>query len=59
MLLLHGAEDQKFAAIHAQMTARLADARSLAIADAGHAAHLEQPARVADTIERYLSDLGR
>ncbi|MEM9465467.1 MAG: alpha/beta fold hydrolase [Actinomycetota bacterium] len=54
--LVVGADDAKFHAIGADLAARLPDARTHVIADAGHAAHLEQPAAVAAAV---LDTIGR
>jgi 2-succinyl-6-hydroxy-2,4-cyclohexadiene-1-carboxylate synthase len=48
--LITGAEDEKFNAISAQMAEMLHDVRRYQIADAGHAAHLQQPSAVLDAI---------
>jgi 2-succinyl-6-hydroxy-2,4-cyclohexadiene-1-carboxylate synthase len=45
--LVVGARDQKFREIATQMAAGLPDARVVLVDDAGHAVHLEAPARVA------------
>lgn len=45
-----GERDQKFRAIADQMTERLPQARLEVVAGAGHAVHLEVPARVAEVI---------
>ncbi len=56
--LVVGEEDAKFRAIAAQLVAALPDARVEAIAEAGHAAHLEQPAAMGDVVRRFLSEAG-
>lgn len=43
MLLVHGAEDAKFAAIARDLASRLPDARTASLDRAGHACHLEAP----------------
>jgi 2-succinyl-6-hydroxy-2,4-cyclohexadiene-1-carboxylate synthase len=45
--LVVGAHDQKFREVATQMAAGLPDARVVLVEDAGHAVHLEAPARVA------------
>jgi 2-succinyl-6-hydroxy-2,4-cyclohexadiene-1-carboxylate synthase len=44
VMLVHGEEDAKFAGIAQQLAAALPDARAVAVANAGHACHLEAPA---------------
>jgi 2-succinyl-6-hydroxy-2,4-cyclohexadiene-1-carboxylate synthase len=53
VLLLAGELDTKFVEIGQRMAALLPDATFTAIADAGHAAHAEQPAAVADAIRSW------
>jgi 2-succinyl-6-hydroxy-2,4-cyclohexadiene-1-carboxylate synthase len=48
--LVVGERDQKFREISARMTAATPDARLVAVPGAGHAVHLEAPARVASVI---------
>ncbi len=55
VLLVVGEEDAKFRAIAAELAARLPDARIATIAQAGHAAHLEAPERVAEVVRRFLA----
>lgn len=50
--LLAGERDEKFKAIAAQMADALPDASLTVVAGAGHAVHLEAPARVAELILR-------
>lgn len=51
-----GERDEKFRAIAEQMSALIPDAGTVLVPDAGHAAHLEAPARVATIIERRRVD---
>lgn len=55
VLLVVGEEDEKFRAIAADMARALPDARLAVIAEAGHAAHLEQPAAFAAQVRSFLS----
>lgn len=52
--LIVGADDPKFCAIAEDLQAQLADAVMDVIPDAGHAAHLEQPDRVAAAVRRTM-----
>ena len=52
--LIVGADDPKFLAIAEDLVTRLPDAEIHVIADAGHAAHLEQPAAVAAAIHHTI-----
>jgi 2-succinyl-6-hydroxy-2,4-cyclohexadiene-1-carboxylate synthase len=54
ILALAGANDAKFSAIAEQMASLAPDAEWDTVAHAGHAAHLQQPAAVADRIEQFL-----
>jgi 2-succinyl-6-hydroxy-2,4-cyclohexadiene-1-carboxylate synthase len=54
VLVLAGADDHKFAAIGERLADALPNATHTLIDGAGHAAHLEQPERVADTIAGWL-----
>lgn len=59
MLLLTGAEDEKFTAIAARMAAEAGPrAAAVVLPGAGHCAHLEQPALAAEEIKRFFSQLG-
>lgn len=56
-LVVTGARDERFTALGARLVAGLGDSAAPAvIADAGHSAHLEQPARFVDALERFLSE---
>ncbi|MBV8217016.1 MAG: alpha/beta fold hydrolase [Solirubrobacterales bacterium] len=50
--LIVGERDEKFRAIADEMRAALPEAEVTAVADAGHAVHLEAPERVAELIRR-------
>jgi 2-succinyl-6-hydroxy-2,4-cyclohexadiene-1-carboxylate synthase len=54
VLVLAGELDAKFTAIGHEMVERLPDATFAAVDGAGHAAHSERPAEVADTITAWL-----
>ena len=56
-LLLAGELDPKFCASNATLTALMPRSRLAIIPGAGHAAQLEQPARFAAIVRRYLSEL--
>ena len=58
VLVVAGADDEKFASVGEQMTARLPRSRFRAIAGAGHAAHLERPVETADAIVEWLAGDG-
>ncbi len=49
-----GAEDAKFRAIAGEMAASLPNAEVAVVADAGHAAHLEQPEAFASLLRAFL-----
>ena len=54
VLLLVGQQDQKFRAIAERMATALPNAELLAIDDAGHSVHLEQPERTVDALIDWL-----
>lgn len=54
-LLMAGHDDAKFAEIARQMETRLPDARTVIVADAGHAVHLEQPAVFKRLVREHLA----
>lgn len=57
VLLVAGAEDEKFIGIARALGERLPDSRVALIEDAGHAAHLEQPGRFAALASSFLDSL--
>jgi 2-succinyl-6-hydroxy-2,4-cyclohexadiene-1-carboxylate synthase len=57
VLLLAGAADAKYVAAGERMTSLLPNASFAAIAEAGHAAHLEQPDAVAEQIDSFCRGL--
>jgi 2-succinyl-6-hydroxy-2,4-cyclohexadiene-1-carboxylate synthase len=59
VLLVAGSEDAKFGAIAREMLPRLLRAELLEIAEAGHAAHLEQPGVFASGCRRFLRSAQR
>lgn len=54
VLLVTGADDEKFGATAGRMQTLLPDARHVRIADAGHAPHLERPEATAGAITAWL-----
>lgn len=58
VLLVAGARDPKFVALHRAMGARLPSATVVEVPGAGHAAHLERPDAVADAIATWLDTQG-
>ncbi len=59
VLAVAGARDAKFAALSARMVEAIGTNATLAlVADAGHAAHLEQPESCGRTVERWLAEHG-
>jgi 2-succinyl-6-hydroxy-2,4-cyclohexadiene-1-carboxylate synthase len=55
--LVVGEEDAKFRAIASDLAASSPDARVEVIAEAGHAAHLEQPSAVGRVVTRFLREI--
>ena len=55
VLLLVGQQDQKFRAIAERMATALPNAELLAIDDAGHSVHLEQPERIVDALVDWMA----
>lgn len=53
-LLVSGALDQKYVAIHDQMAERLAETRHLSVSGAGHTVHLEQREAFAQLVVGFL-----
>ena len=56
MLLVHGAEDAKFAAIAHELAAALPRGRAVTVPDAGHACHLEAPAAFLALAHEFISE---
>jgi 2-succinyl-6-hydroxy-2,4-cyclohexadiene-1-carboxylate synthase len=54
VLLLAGALDERYTALAGEMAFSMADATVEIIADAGHAAHLEQPERFSAAVLQFL-----
>ena len=54
VLLMAGARDEKFVEIGHRAAAAIPDATVVTVADAGHAAHLEQPDATAEAIAGWL-----
>jgi len=59
ILFAAGAEDAKFRAIAAELTARAPRARAIVIPDAGHACHLENPAAFTAALRDFLEPMPR
>jgi 2-succinyl-6-hydroxy-2,4-cyclohexadiene-1-carboxylate synthase len=57
VLLLAGALDGKFVDINRQMATALPQGQLNVIENAGHAVHLEQPARFAEVVETFLGSV--
>jgi len=57
VLLIVGEEDAKFRAIAADLADRLPDARIAVVPEAGHAAHLENPAAFAAQLSDFWAAL--
>ena len=55
VLTMAGEFDLKFASIGRQVSASVSEGNSVEIADAGHAAHLQQPAQVITELSAWLS----
>jgi 2-succinyl-6-hydroxy-2,4-cyclohexadiene-1-carboxylate synthase len=55
VLILAGADDARYVAYGRRLCASLPRAQLEVVADAGHAAHLEQPAAVAEAFARFLA----
>lgn len=56
-LLLAGAEDGKYRALAQAMADRMPAARAVEVPEAGHAAHLEQPAAFVAAVLAFLEDV--
>lgn len=59
VLLVVGGEDAKFRDIAVEMAATIPDAEVAIVAEAGHAAHLEQPAAFAEVLRGFLHGVAR
>ncbi|MER3485042.1 MAG: hypothetical protein C4345_02745 [Chloroflexota bacterium] len=55
-LLIVGADDDKFQRLAREMAMRMPRARVEVVPEAGHAAHLEQPARFLEIVSGYLRE---
>lgn len=55
-LLVTGGRDAKFTAIAERMRPRIAGARHVVVADAGHTVHLERPGAWAEAVDGFLSE---
>ena len=58
-LLIAGEDDPKYVGIHREMARILPNAVSLGIPDAGHAAHLENPAATLAEIHAFMAGNGQ
>ncbi|MCH7573778.1 MAG: 2-succinyl-6-hydroxy-2,4-cyclohexadiene-1-carboxylate synthase [Candidatus Marinimicrobia bacterium] len=58
VLLLSGREDEKFTHMANRMAGLLPGGRKAVISDAGHAAHLEQPAKFQAAVSEFLAMVG-
>ena len=56
VLLLAGAEDEKYCALAGRMVAVLPCAQQEIVSEAGHAVHLEQPAAFDGAVRRFLEE---
>jgi 2-succinyl-6-hydroxy-2,4-cyclohexadiene-1-carboxylate synthase len=57
LLVIAGARDEGYTAAAKRMAQLASNARAAIVEDAGHAAHLQQPQRVADLITEFLDNL--
>jgi 2-succinyl-6-hydroxy-2,4-cyclohexadiene-1-carboxylate synthase len=56
VLVVAGARDEKFTALGRRMVDAIGSSATFAsVSDAGHAAHLEQPAAFVTLVERWLA----
>jgi 2-succinyl-6-hydroxy-2,4-cyclohexadiene-1-carboxylate synthase len=55
-LLIVGSDDDKFQRLAQEMTMRMPKARVEVVPEAGHAAHLEQPARFVEIVSGFLRE---
>lgn len=56
-LWLHGAEDERYAALAARAAALCPRGRAAPVEGAGHAAHLEEPAQVAALLRSFMEEV--
>jgi pimeloyl-ACP methyl ester carboxylesterase len=57
LLAIAGARDEGYTAAARRIAQVAPNARAAIVEDAGHAAHLQQPQRVADLIAEFLNTL--
>jgi 2-succinyl-6-hydroxy-2,4-cyclohexadiene-1-carboxylate synthase len=57
VLAIAGALDTKFADIGRQIAETVRDGRFVAVPEAGHAAHLQSPQQVVDTLKGWLAEI--
>ena len=57
LLAIAGARDEGYTSAAKRIASTAPNARVAIVEEAGHAAHLQQPAEVADLITRFLDDL--
>ncbi|HEX2232992.1 MAG TPA: alpha/beta fold hydrolase [Thermoleophilaceae bacterium] len=58
-LALAGARDERYSAAARRIAREARNARAEVVPDAGHAAHLQQPAAVAELIAEFLDETGK
>ena len=58
VLLLSGGEDEKFISMATRMAGLLPQGQQAVISDAGHAVHLEQPAKFQAAVSEFLARVG-
>jgi pimeloyl-ACP methyl ester carboxylesterase len=59
VLIIAGADDPRYVAYGRRLRDSLRRAELVVVPDAGHAAHLEQPATVADALANFLATVDR